>query len=71
MPCKVIIEMEMTAKNALAIDKYKQLVSDQYQEPLEGKFPNAPQQIVDAMKSLSDDELDYSSGSSKSESEPE
>ena len=29
IPCKVIAEMEMTGKNSLAIDKYKQLVSDQ------------------------------------------
>lgn len=71
IPCKVIVEMEMTEKNALAIDKYKQLVSDQYQEPVEGKFPDATQQILDAMKSPSDEELNSSSGSNTSESEPE
>ena len=41
IPCEVIVEMEMTNKNSLAIDKYKQLVSDQYQETVEGKFPDA------------------------------
>ena len=71
IPCKVIAEMEMTGENYLAIDKYKQLVSDQYQEPVEGKFPDATQQILEAMKSPSDEELDYGSGSSTSESEPE
>lgn len=70
IPCEVIVEMEMTNKNSLAIDKYKQLVSDQYQEPVEGKFPDATQEILEAMKSPSDDELDYSSNSSTSESEP-
>ena len=71
IPCKVIAEMEMTGKNSLAIDKYKQLVSDQYQEPVEGKFPDATQQILEVMKSPSDEELDYGSDSSTSESEPE
>ena len=71
IPCKVIVEMEMMGKNSLAIDKYKQLVSDQYQEPVEGKFPDATQQILEAMKSPSNEELDYGSDSSTSVSEPE
>ena len=37
IPCEVIVEMEMTDRNSLAIDKYKQLVSDQYLEPVEGR----------------------------------
>ena len=61
----------MTDKNSLAIDQYKQLVSDQYQEPVEGKFPDATQEILEAMKSPSDEEMDYSSNSSTSELEPE
>ena len=28
IPCEVTVEMEMTDTNSLAIDKYKQLVSD-------------------------------------------
>ena len=71
IPCEVIVEMEMTDKNSLAIDCYKQLVSDKYQEPVDGKFPDATQQILEAMKSPSDDELDCSSDSSESEPEPE
>ena len=63
--------LEMTDKNSLAIDCYEQLVSDKYQEPVEGKFPDATQQILEAMKSPSDDELDCSSDSSESEPEPE
>ena len=46
-------------------------MSGQYQEPVEGKFPDATQEILAAMKSLSDEELDYSSDSSNSETEPE
>ena len=46
-------------------------MSDPYQEPVEGKFPDATQQILEAMKSPSDEELDYSPGSSRSKSEPE
>ena len=41
IPCEVTVEMEMTDTNSLAIDKYKQLVSEQYQEPVEGKFSDA------------------------------
>ena len=71
IPCEVIVEKEMTDKNSLAIDCYKQLVSDKYQEPVGGKFPDATQQIQEAMKSPSDNELDCSSDSSESEAEPE
>lgn len=44
------VEMAMTDTNSVAIDKYKQL----------GKFP---QEILEAMKSPSDEELDYKSQS--------
>lgn len=46
-------------------------MSDQYQEPVEGKFPDATQKILEIMNSSTDEELDYSSDSSVSESEPE
>ena len=71
IPCEVIVKMETTDKNSLPIDCYKQLVSDTHQEPVEGKFPDATPEILEAMKSPSDDELDCSSNSSESESEPE
>ena len=61
--------LEMTDKNSLAIDCYKQLVSDKYQEPVEGKFPDATQQILEAMKSPSDDELDRQTRASQSQSQ--
>ena len=32
-PCQLVVEMEMTDKNSLAIAEYKRLVSEQYQEP--------------------------------------
>ena len=53
IPCEVTVEMEVTDTHTLAIDKYKQLVSDQYQEPVQGKFPDATQEILKAMKSIS------------------
>ena len=71
IPCQVILEMEMTDKNSLAIAEYKRLVSEQYQEPVNGKFPDDTQQILQALQSPSDKELDYHSDSSTSESEPE
>lgn len=71
IPCEITVEMTMTDTNSLAIDKYRQLVSDQYQEPVEGKFPDATQEILEALKTPSDEELDYSSYSSTSESETE
>ena len=71
IPCQVILEMEMTDKNSLAKAEYKHLVSEQYQEPVNGKFPDDTQQILQALQSPSDKELDYHSDSSKSESEPE
>lgn len=46
-------------------------LSNKYHEPVEGNFPDATQQILEAMKSPSDDELDCSSDSSESEPEPE
>ena len=64
IPCEVIVEMEMTDKNSLAIAEYKRLVSEQYQEPVNGKFPDDTQQILQALQSPSDEELDYHSDSS-------
>ena len=46
-------------------------MSDQYQQPVEGKFPNATPQILEAMKSPSDEDLDNSLDLSMSESESE
>ena len=46
----------MTDKNSLAIVEYKHLVSEQYQEPVNGKFPDDTQQILQALKSPSDEE---------------
>ena len=71
IPCQVIVVMEMTDKNSLAIAEYKCLVSEQYQEPVNGKFPDDTQQILPALQSPSDKELGYHSDSSMSESEPE
>ena len=69
IPCQVTVEMEMTDKNSLAIAEYKRLVSEQYQEPVNRKFPDDTQQILQALQSPSDEELDYHSDSSTSESE--
>ena len=52
--CKLTVKEKMTDTNS---DKYKQLVSDQYQGPVEEMFPYATQEILEAM---SDEELDYS-----------
>ena len=49
IPCQVIVEMEMTDKNSLAMAEYKRLVSEQYQEPVNGKFPDDTQQILQAL----------------------
>ena len=36
--CQVIVEMEMTDKNPLAIVEYKRLVSEQYQKPVNSQL---------------------------------
>ena len=53
--------MVMTDKNSLAIVEYKRLVSEQYQQTVNRKFPDDTQQILQALQSSSDKELDYHS----------
>ena len=46
---QVFVEMEMANKKSLAIAEYERLVSEQYQEPVNGKFPDDTQQILQAL----------------------
>ena len=39
IPVEVTIEMDITEENVLAMEKYKALTEDYYQEPMDQKFP--------------------------------
>ena len=39
IPVEVTIEMDITEENVLAMEKYKALTEDCYQEPMDQKFP--------------------------------
>ena len=39
IPVEVTIEMDITEENVLAMEKYKALTEDYYQEPKDQKFP--------------------------------
>ena len=56
IPIKVIVEMDISEQNILAIEKYKTLVEGHYEEPVDGKYPDATSAILEALKSPSDDE---------------
>ncbi len=45
IPIKVTMEMDLTERNKLSIEKYEALVKERYKEPVEGKFEAAKPQI--------------------------
>ena len=54
------VEIDWSEKNVLAIEEYKKLIREQYEEPIDGKFPDATKAILDELKSPSDyEELDF------------
>ncbi len=68
IPCEITVKMEFSDKKKLAVDEFKRLVDEHYKEPVDGKFLDATNQILEELKSPSDDEeLDYSSDESSTE----
>ena len=56
IPIEVTVEMDVSEQNVLAIGKYKSLVDEHYEEPVDGKYADATEAILQALKSASDDE---------------
>ena len=59
IPCEITVMMKFSRENACAMAEYTRIISDQYEEPRDGIFPDATQTILDSLKSSSDDEVDY------------
>lgn len=63
IPIEVTVEMPVSEANILAIERYKALVGQHYEEPVNGNYPDATAAILKAMKS----ESDYEDNSEDSE----
>ena len=63
IPIEVTVEMDVSEQNVLAIGKYKSLVDEHYEEPVDGKYADATKAILQALKSPSDDEQEDSTDS--------
>ena len=47
---EVTVEMDISEENVLALEKYKALIEGYYQEPMDGKFPDATASILEKLK---------------------
>ncbi len=69
IPIEVTVEMDVSEKNILAIKKYKSLVEEHYEEPVDGKYADATAAILKSLKLPSDDEEEDSTGEEDSTDE--
>ena len=63
IPIQVIVEMELTEKNQQCLDKYETLVGEKYKEPVDGKFEDATDSILQRLKEPEDCGEDMDSNS--------
>ena len=45
IPVEVTVEIDISEENVLAMEKYNALIEGYYQEPMDGKFPDATASI--------------------------
>ena len=56
IPVEVTVEMDFSEDNKISILKYEALVNERYKEPIDGKFEDATQSILEDLKLASDEE---------------
>ena len=56
IPVEVTVEMDFSEDNKISILKYEALVNERYKEPIDGKFEDATQSILEGLKLASDEE---------------
>ena len=62
--------MNLSDQNTLAMEEYKKLGSTSYVEPTNGSFPDATNEILEQLKSPSDDEdMNFEESSTDTENE--
>ena len=54
IPIQVTVEMDLTEKNRQCLDKYETLVGEKYKEPVDGKFEDATDSILQRLKEPED-----------------
>ena len=54
IPIQVTVEMDLTEKNQQCLDRYKTLVGEKYKEPVDGKFEDATDSILQRLKEPED-----------------
>ena len=50
IPIQVTVEMDLIEKNRQCLDKYETLVGEKYKEPVDGKFEDATDSILQRLK---------------------
>jgi len=63
IPIQVTVEMDLTEKNRQCLDKYETLVGEKYKEPVDGKFEDATDSILQRLKEPEDRGEDTDSNS--------
>lgn len=56
IPAEITVEMDLNEDNILAMKKYESLVQEYYKEPVDGKFEDATDDILESIKSDNDEE---------------
>lgn len=64
IPVEVTVEMDISEENVLAMEKYKTLIKEHYQEPIDGRYPDATAAILQKLKTDSDDDFDEETSTS-------
>ena len=59
IPCGVIIKMLVSEQNLLAMEEYRQLICGNYMEPIDESFLDATNDILEQLRSQSDDEVEF------------
>ena len=54
IPIQVTVEMDLTEKNRQCLDKYETLVGEKFKEPVDGKFEDATDSILQRLKEPED-----------------
>ena len=56
IPAEITVEMDLNEDNVLAMKKYESLVEEYYKEPVDGKFEDATDDILESLKSDNDED---------------
>ena len=59
IPVQVNVVMEFSAQNEKALSRYEELVRQSYKEPVDGKFDDITDSVLQDIENSSDEEIDF------------